>query len=66
MPHDTERAGLLTPRIAALSVQAEQWRSEHIRAGRGVDAAASEIRIQALYDAVGVKKPKPRERGPAA
>ncbi|WP_158004202.1 hypothetical protein [Methylobacterium indicum] len=56
----------MTPHIAHLIAQAEQWRSEHIRAGRGVEAAASEIRIQALYDAAGVKRPKSSGRGPAA
>ena len=56
----------LTPHIARLIAQTEQWRSEHIRAGRGIEAAASEIRIQALYDAAGVRRPKPRDRGPAA
>ena len=54
----------LTPHIAHLIAQAEQWRSEHIRAGRGIEAAASEIRIQALYDAAGVRRQKPRDRGP--
>lgn len=41
----------MTPHIAHLIAQAEQWRSEHIRAGRGIEAAACDVRLSGLHDA---------------
>lgn len=45
-------------RIRALIAEAERWLREHRAARRYVDAAACEIRIQALYDALGERRPR--------
>jgi hypothetical protein len=45
-------------RIRSLIAKAEHTRVTHKLARRFIEAAASEIRIQALYDALGEKRPK--------
>ena len=41
-------------RLLSLIRQAQNWRRDHIRAGRGIEAAACAIRIRALEDALAV------------
>lgn len=50
----------MAERIRALIAEAERWRLSHKAARRGIEAAAAEIRIQALYDAFGESRPKVR------
>lgn len=45
-------------RIRAMIAEAEGWREQHRAAKRYVEAAACDIRIRALYDALGEKVPK--------
>ena len=52
--------GGMQERIRKLIAETEQWREFHKANRHSVDAAACEIRIQALYDALGEKRPKPK------
>lgn len=51
----------MAERIRSLIAEAERWRLWHKERRHHIEAAASEIRIQALYDALG--EPRPKVRG---